>query len=105
MAPLIISLAILIVVTAIVAWSLRGKQVTASAVVVSIACAGGVAVTGYWVDNYTTCHSRQEGRADVRAAFRGLYDALDAAFPSDNAQTLIDDLRADLDELLPPIHC
>lgn len=103
MMPLIISLAILLAVTAVTAWSVRGKTITAPMVVVSIACAGGVGVTGYWVDQYTTCHSRQEGRADVRAVFGGLYDTLEASFPT--ADALIVELREDLDERLPPIHC
>lgn len=103
--PLIISLAILLLLTAITAWSVRGKTITAPMVVVSIACAGGVGVTGYWVDQYTTCHSRQEGREDVRTVFTSLYDTLEIAFPFPDTYTLIDDLRVELDELLPPISC
>lgn len=105
MMGLIISLAILLVVTLAVAWSVRGMQITAPIVVVSIALAGAVGITGFWLDNYTTCHSRREGRDDVRAAFIGLYDTLEVTFPDPDVKVLIDDLRGELNVLLPPIEC
>lgn len=105
MMGLIVSLAVLLTLTTVVAWSVRGKIITAPLVVISIALAGAVGVTGFWLDNYTTCHSRQEGRADVKAAFNGLYDTFETLAVDDESKALVARLRAELDEQLPDVHC